>query len=572
MSTKTYSSKIKYDIEKNQCEILKTLIDNKIEENISTSKNINRIIKNPKTNKEIQYDGDTTKELLKKCFIKYDDSSYIDLLIKLENMKKPKQKIINIKDIYDNIIKITDEIKKEEYLKNIFEETVYFKKDDNDGFNPFYIINSLKILYKNIHDDENKSLNEKSLKNVLNLYFLLLNRFFLKIPHDFNITLLFLNDYTKEGINENYNKEKEEIFNIPLILDDYRIYINTLIDDFENNDDFKIKTKINTLLNKIFYINIQKKNNKIYIKSKPPGTPKDYSKEYIIGNDNNELINKYIELFSIYNISFPKYHIINNISTKNKDTINDIVVLLTILNTFTHDLNEINFNPENKEEYNDIYKELIKYIDINRKKKDIHDINKLIYIIINNGYYYKKFISDYYKYYKYDGAFPYYSTLKIQDFLNVIKYQPINLDNNEKNIIDYNYKNKAPLYSKDLNIYLQSFITNDEIIPDDIYNRLNNIFIFKDKKMKDNYIEDTIYVFHGTFIQMHNNGNEEVNLTSFLSCSFNIYVALYYGKKYKTNCIIYIFKINNKIQYINLDDNLHQILLLPGTKILIKRI
>ena len=73
----------------------------------------------------------------------------------------------------------------------------------------------------------------------------------------------------------------------------------------------------------------------------------------------------------------------------------------------------------------------------------------------------------------------------------------------------------------------------------------------------------SLFLFHGT----SNKLNSDL-LTSFLSTTFNIDIAVHYSYN-NANPHIYIFRINNtSVKYINFNDRLHQVLLLPGTKII----
>jgi hypothetical protein len=162
------------------------------------------------------------------------------------------------------------------------------------------------------------------------------------------------------------------------------------------------------------------------------------------------------------------------------------------------------------------------------------------------------------------------STLdKITYLYDLLKYyQPYNIPLNTMFNIANNYKNYGiQPFSRELNIELSNLLKDPKIeLTQPIKKRLMEVFQFnKDINIEINYNKG-LFVFHGTSGKLNSNV-----ITSFLSTSLNINVAIKYSHN-NPNPHIYIFKIKNidktNAKYINFDDQLKQILLLPGTQII----
>jgi hypothetical protein len=82
-----------------------------------------------------------------------------------------------------------------------------------------------------------------------------------------------------------------------------------------------------------------------------------------------------------------------------------------------------------------------------------------------------------------------------------------------------------------------------------------------------------IYVFHGTHKDFHSSqGSQAMDLvlTSFLSCTFNISIALRYAyENIRNSGSVYILEIKDGIDYINFNDDLYQIILQPSTRVIV---
>ena len=121
-----------------------------------------------------------------------------------------------------------------------------------------------------------------------------------------------------------------------------------------------------------------------------------------------------------------------------------------------------------------------------------------------------------------------------------------------------NYGEKP--YSTILNIEFSAFFTDpNNTVSEEVQDRLLKMFDYLTCEKQD--INKTLYVFHGTKSKL----NGPI-VSSFLSTSLNVNVAIAYAAM-SLNSFIYIFRIPPNMDYINLNDNLQQILLLPGTVI-----
>ena len=158
---------------------------------------------------------------------------------------------------------------------------------------------------------------------------------------------------------------------------------------------------------------------------------------------------------------------------------------------------------------------------------------------------------------------------KITYLYDLLKYyDPYNIPTKIRHDVEINYKNKgeAP-YSRELNIELSNLFKDPKTeLTQTVKSRLIEVFKFnKDINVAINYNKG-LFVFHGTAEKL----NSSV-ITSFLSTSLNINVAIKYSYMHN-NPHIYIFKIKNidsiSAKYINFNDQLKQILLLPGTQII----
>ena len=267
----------------------------------------------------------------------------------------------------------------------------------------------------------------------------------------------------------------------------------------------------------------------------------------------------------------PKYHCLDTTELPKNDK-NIILKILAELNEITSELpDEYQIIGRNKDVYISLFERISSYTDENA-------LRKLLYVLINNNYNKKQGIEDYYYYFPYDGPAPAISLLNAVNYVNDLKtYQPlIGIDRYLPSIESY-YKGTSPLFSRVVNEGLQNHIINGVKLTENTTRKIENVMQYTKCSHNPNYRKEDIYVFHGTQNLMHAKGKSEINLVSFLSCSFNIYISIDYAlnnlmdsvKIYEKG-IVYVFKIEKHQNYINFDDGLFQILLLPGTKIIIR--
>ena len=152
-----------------------------------------------------------------------------------------------------------------------------------------------------------------------------------------------------------------------------------------------------------------------------------------------------------------------------------------------------------------------------------------------------------------------------QYLFKLIDIQTYNINRDKLYEIEHKYKNggRHPL-SKNLNLELSNLILDSNFnLSDAVKHRLITILTNMQAPGKNNDYSKSLFLFHGTSNKLNSN-----LLTSFLSTSFNVDIAIRYSNK-NPNPHMYVFRINNNIiKYINFADGLHQVLLLPGTKII----
>jgi hypothetical protein len=272
-----------------------------------------------------------------------------------------------------------------------------------------------------------------------------------------------------------------------------------------------------------------------------------------------------------YTSILPKFHCLNSTAELSKKYSKDINNMLLELNNFTKDFpEEYIIKGLNNPSYENIFRNISSY-------SDDKAVNKLLCVLINNNYNKKQSIKDYYYYFLYDGPAPAISLMNAVDYVKSLNtYQPLNIFDNDLSDIEAFYKGTSPLFSRVVNEGLQNHILHGVKLQENTTRKLEVVLKYAQFSHKPNYNKNDIYVFHGTQNMMHAKDEREINLISFLSCSFNIYISIDYAlnnligstNTYKKG-IVYIFRIEKHQNYINFNDGLFQIILLPGTKIII---
>ena len=201
---------------------------------------------------------------------------------------------------------------------------------------------------------------------------------------------------------------------------------------------------------------------------------------------------------------------------------------------------------------------------------DDDTLRTILYTIINNNY--NNIINnDYYYWFPYNSPLPSITILDTETFIyGIHTFQPLKLTETRISDIIENYVGKYP-YSIIVNSSLQNYITNGIVMEKRAYKRVRNLLKFyndAEHNMQNN--KKTIYVFHGTYREFSSDYNKEVVLTSFLSCTFDIRVAIKYAyENVKNRGVLYILEVKDDIKYINFNDEYYQIILAPGLKITI---
>jgi hypothetical protein len=161
------------------------------------------------------------------------------------------------------------------------------------------------------------------------------------------------------------------------------------------------------------------------------------------------------------------------------------------------------------------------------------------------------------------------------------KWQPFDIVPANIRLLELDYKNNGiSPYSKYLNETIYKVITDEYasvkalLIADRIdkmKTRIKNtIGIYKNKTINPKYKNKKIYLYHGTKNRLHNiDGKDtDIEILGFLSTTLNIYTAsLYSGVGINNTGLIYIIEVDDTHSYINLNDNLNQILILPLSRI-----
>jgi hypothetical protein len=557
---------------------------------LKNNPNGNKKVKHPS---QLVYNGYTVKQLLSKCYAEHntiqndilkimDKKDIIDNLntsapsapspsattataapvAKTKTSPNPKPSTnIDFTEVLDDLInnKIT--------IDDVLNNTTYLK----NNISLKNLLNDYKISCENINKsniiDFNDYINHTLNKLVYILYIVIysiINN--IKISK-LDISFILFDDYTLEEFNKIYpvGSKCEKIYNLcnPIYT---KMNINNRNTNVYNDLDK------NTILNRTIKISFLCKNKNIYLDANNTGF---ISLSYLITNDIRTFKNsfkEFINIFNKYNTIFPKYHFINviNSNLKNNDNLiinNDLKYIMTILYYCSYNLNKNYDIQQSTNPYDNILIELKNY------HTDEHYKKKLLYVLINNSVINKPSGEYYYYYFKFDGPFSSMSPLNYKDFLNLKQYQPFNITNTI--FIEGAYKGTAPLFSKDLNQGLQQFILNDIPLGNNVKDRLIKMFEFTKYNINPSYNPDDIFVFHGTRNIIHSQNDTEINLLSFLSCSFNIYIAFDYALglsgSLNNSGVVYIFKIDKTIEYINFNDSLYQIILPPGAKILINK-
>jgi len=195
--------------------------------------------------------------------------------------------------------------------------------------------------------------------------------------------------------------------------------------------------------------------------------------------------------------------------------------------------------------------------------------------------------------YEYTGTYPIFSWIPLNHenigsdtnlqycYPMSTKWQPFDIDPPTIHLLELDYKNHGiSPYSKYLNETIYKVITDEyasvkSLLIADRIDKMkkritNTIGVYKDKTINPKYKNKKIYLYHGTKKRLHSIGgkDKDIEILGFLSTSLNIYTASQYsGVGINNTGLIYIIEVDDTHSYINLNDNLNQILILPLSRI-----
>lgn len=378
-------------------------------------------------------------------------------------------------------------------------------------------------------------------------------------------------------------------FSVPI----YKISIITRI---EPQNLIPIAYNYNNAQDSMYIVRFSNSNQSSRSDSQKGGVNKEYNEKILYstimnrcirlsfkGNKiifNGEPERKYIEE-TLENLEYTKYmsilpcHITLNIVNFAEDDIDiipffdknikDILIMINKLHVdFQEKYSIICDNKKYEKQFNDI-----------KGYCDDENIIKTIIYTINNNNDNNIINKDYYYWFEYNSPLPAITILDTETYvIGIHTFQPLNMSKILLSNIKQNYIGEREPYSKIVNASLQNYIANGIVMDKGAYKRVRFLLKFySDATYNKEGNKKTIYVFHGTYRDFHSDYNSDIVLTSFLSCTFNINVALRYAyENIKNKGVVYIIEIKNDIKYINFIDDFHQIILPPGLKITVSNV
>lgn len=489
------------------------------------NKNKHQIV-NPISQKGILYTSPITKYLLYSCY--YDKNiKDVEEVVEIKTLcDKPPA----IKNNYTDILTKFKDLKlnyTEDKLTELFEETeldaiylTYFKN---------YITSCLQIEKKQTIGFDTVCKHFEIILNLLNVNSKSTMAFY---DDRFLDDLRSANTYILVNIVEN---------KLPI---SYSIYNYT--DIVSDDDGININNKTTILSNSIF--------NRIYVLSY-----KNNIIEFCPYGKSRLSLDRLDQISTVIknsNKTVPKYfaHSYQD-DTETNNKLNYITAFLTTFaSDFASNIEIIEQDSANK------ITELEQKIP-NIKRNECYDLATVLYhnTIFNNNKINTPIVGPF------DGTVNRSTVNAFQYLFKLVNIQTYNINRDKLSEIEYKYKNGGiyPL-SKNLNLELSNLILDHNFtLTDSVKHRLITILTSMQVSAKQVDYSKSLFLFHGTSNKLNSN-----LLTSFLSTSFNVDIAIHYSNN-NFNPHMYVFRINsNNIKYINFADGLHQVLLLPGTKII----
>ena len=549
------------------------------------------MLTDPITTKEIGIDSPFIKSYLAKCYYGFDN----------KNIKKNIDKLVNIGDL-DNFKNFADKKareEEEELLKRVKEKEEFVKRrPDIEKFIAVRINTFNEVCDELIDKCKDGILpSHKYIADIVNAILAIIYTKYLHLYDNITPTTydkplhiyMYDEDFHKYYIDNGLNSQL--FTHIIYQKDDLMKSLN------ETKIDLKPKTieryKENTLFNRQYVFELSKKD-------------KDTTIKYNMINSRKQDFNA-LELVATleyaYNLLFYKdpfnYNITNSILPK---IIKIECLTHSVLGHFDEILHTINTRLKTLPVIKDVRSTSDKRYNnviVAMKECEFGDndmIRKNILYSLNAQVpsYIKKYITlyseatlglkDFYKdkiYYNYGytGTFPLFTWIPISssgsdgtiyNFPSSSKWQPYGADKTEIfKQVDKAYKNYyTQPFSKSLNETIYKVISGESTDVDTrMTKRINEtIGIYKDMDKAETYKNEKIYLYHGTNQKLHymDGKKDDIELLGFLSTTLNIYTASFYSEVgLKGNGFIYIIEVDDTQTYINLNDNLYQILLLP---------
>ena len=317
-------------------------------------------------------------------------------------------------------------------------------------------------------------------------------------------------------------------------------------------------------------------------------------------NDAKDTFDITMEPYKIFNYNITNSTLPKKIFTNDNHEISKYFSVITdMVNTRLETLPEIkgfaNETTIKSDHYNMIISAMEKASYGNNEegygKKDMIRKNILYSLNAQMAQYYMYSFTSYEDIYynsEFTGTFPLFTWIPlnhkykqetIYNYPNVDKWQPFGLDVSVVNTIDKNYKNHGkPPWSKWLNEVVYKVIKGEydsiyalkmPFIKDMQDRVVNTIGLYKNEELSPTYNNKKIYLYHGAKTKLHNIADayhQDIEIMGFLSTSLNMYTASYYaGVADIVIGLIYIIEVDDTHTYINLNDDLHQFLLLPNS-------
>lgn len=520
-------------------------------------------VKSPFAESSIKYDGEVVQKVLSFCYHHFDEDmkkkvSRIAEVENLDDFLKPESRVkgLSAEIVFEQLVE--EEITVDDVLGDAGE----FESVGRSVFSDYESACKLLVGKEKVSADEYRML----LKALVTLIY----KSVLAMRIDVNMSFTMFDELTKYHTTD--------LLNIPI--DQFevnKVNVSALkkiesIDVFNPaGDSSKDGVMKNTVISRTISVHVSKRGKRVSFKAVSNG-PKISILEKGEDSSIDQVVDSYMQMSRKLCTIVPKYHTIDcidTVSARGGDSIErDTLLLMAILNSFT-----ARYEGQYEVIYDDVpehAKDLL--ATLKGYETDDHTRHNIVYAIINNPFLAKPLLTDFFHYFKYNGFFYArsvigYTTMYFQTFT----LHPLRIDSKQLKSIVSAYKGSPPLHSKDLNIELQQYILRNGNLTDSVRYRLLRMFVFTEYSLSGTDRGDYIHAFHGTKTIMHKQGDKEIDLISFLSCTFDISVALLYGTEdgSKTNAsgIVYVFRIKRVSHYIYFEDNLKQLLLLPGTKV-----